>query len=83
MTRSDRPILYLAMEWPRQTARSFRRMVAESDRQLLNGQLVVWRGPLLVDPTRNKDQFADFAEEICPNVGTIIADSVKDFAPGI
>jgi hypothetical protein len=58
-------------------------MVAESDRQLLNGQLVVWRGPLLVDPTRNKDQFADFAEEICPNVGTIIVDSVKDFAPGI
>jgi hypothetical protein len=83
VTRSDRSILYLAMEWPRQAARSLRRMIAESDRHHLNGQLVVWRGPLLVDPTRNKDQFADFAEEICPNVGTIIADSVKDFAPGI
>ena len=58
-------------------------MIAESDRQRLNSQLVVWRGPLPVDPTRDKDQFADFAEEICPNVGTIIADSVKDFAPGI
>jgi hypothetical protein len=77
---SDRPILYLAMDRPRQAARSFRRMVAEADRQLLDGQLVVWVGPLPVDPTRDKDQFADFAEEICPNVGTIIVDSVKDFA---
>jgi hypothetical protein len=49
----------------------------------LNAQLVVWRGPLLVAPTLDKDQFADFAKEICPNVGKIIADSVKDFAPGI
>jgi replicative DNA helicase len=83
VTKSDRPILYLAMDRPRQAARSFHRMIADSDRQLLNGQLFVWRGPLPVDPTRDKDQFADFAEEICPNVGTIIADSVKDFAPGI
>lgn len=81
--KSDRPILYLAMDRPRQAARSFRRMIAESDRQLLNGQLVVWRGPLPIDPTRDKDQFADFAEEICPNVGAIIVDSVKDIAPGI
>lgn len=83
VTKSDRPILYFAMDRPRQAARSFRRMVAESDRQRLNSQLVVWRGPLPVDPTRGKDQFADFAEEICPNVGTIIVDSVKDFAPGL
>jgi len=49
----------------------------------LNGQLFVWRGPLPIDPLLVKDQFADFAEAICPNVGTIIADSVKDFAHGI
>jgi replicative DNA helicase len=83
VSKSDRPILYLAMDRSRQAARSFRRMITESDRQHLNGQLVVWRGPLPVDPLLDKDRFADFAEEICPNVGTIIADSVKDLAPGI
>jgi hypothetical protein len=77
VTKIDRPILYLAMDRPRQAARSLRRMVAESDRQLLNEPLVVWRGPLPVDPAKDKDQFADFAAEICPNVGTIIADSVR------
>jgi ABC-type uncharacterized transport system fused permease/ATPase subunit len=40
VTKSDRPILYLAMDRPRQAARSFRRMIADSDRQLLNAQLV-------------------------------------------
>jgi hypothetical protein len=77
------PLLYLAMDRPRQAARSFRRMIAESDRQLLNQQLVIWRGPLPIDMLLDKDQLADFAEKICPGVGTIIADSVKDFAPGI
>ena len=37
-------------------------MIAESDRQPLNQQLVVWRGPLPIDPLLNKDQLADFAE---------------------
>ena len=83
VAKSASPVLYLAMDRPRQAARSFRRMIAESDRQLLNQQLVVWRGPLPIDPLVDKDQFADFAEEICPNVGTIIVDSVKDLAPGI
>jgi replicative DNA helicase len=83
VSKSDRPILYLAMDRPRQAGRSFRRMITESDRQHLNAQLVVWRGPLPVDPLLDKDRFADFAEAICPNVGTIIADSVKDLAPGI
>jgi hypothetical protein len=58
-------------------------MIAESDRQFLNGHLVVWRGPLPVDPLLDKDRFADFAQAICPNVGMIIADSVKDLAPAI
>jgi hypothetical protein len=58
-------------------------MITEFDRQHMNAQLVVWRGTLPIDPLLDKDQFADFAEEICPNVGTIIADSVKDLAPGI
>ena len=81
--RDDRPILYLAMDRPRQAARSFRRMISESDRQPLNEQLAVWGGPLPVDPTKDKDQFVDFAEQVCPNVGTIVVDSVKDLAPGI
>jgi replicative DNA helicase len=83
VAKSDSPVLYLAMDRPRQAARSLRRMVDESDRQLLNQQLVVWRGPLPIDPLLDKDQFADFAERVCPGVGTIVVDSVKDLAPGI
>lgn len=80
---SNRPVLYLAMDRPRQAARSFRRMVAAGDRQVLNERLRVWRGPLPFNPTVDPRTLADFAEEVCPGVGTVIGDSVKDFAPGI
>lgn len=79
----ERPILYLAMDRPRQAARSFRRMVGESDREQLNSGLVVWRGPLPFNPSASVAQLADFIEEHAPGVGTVIVDSVKDLAPGI
>ncbi|MEK8228731.1 hypothetical protein NKG05_26105 [Oerskovia sp. M15] len=38
-------VLYLAMDRPRQIARSFRRSVRETDRAALEGRLVIWQGP--------------------------------------
>jgi hypothetical protein len=37
---------------------------------------------LPIDPTKDKDQFADFAEQVFPNVGPIVVDAVK-VAPGV
>ncbi len=41
--------LYIAADRPRQAARSFRRMVAEADREALELGIIVWRGPLPFD----------------------------------
>jgi replicative DNA helicase len=76
-------VLYLAMDRPRQAARSFRRMVSESDRDVLNSRLVVWRGPLPRSPLDHVASLADLIQEVCPGVDTVVVDSVKDLAPGI
>jgi len=81
--RDDRPTLYLAMDRPRQIARSLRRMVREDQRELFNERVKIWKGPLPVNILGDKSALADWAESVCPGVGLVIADSVKDFAPGI
>jgi replicative DNA helicase len=79
---THRPIVYLAMDRPRQAARSFRRMVEEAQREALNTGLIVWRGPLPGDPSK-RDYLADMVQDLAPDVGTVIVDSVKDLMPGI
>lgn len=79
---SDKPTLYLAMDRPRQAARSFRRMVSNDDRPMLDARLVVWRGPLPVDPTV-KGKFRQWVREVCPDVGLVVVDSVKDLVSNI
>lgn len=75
-------ILYLAMDRPRQAARSFRRMVNEQHRQLMDDRLIVWKGPLPVDPTK-KGHFIEWIKEVAPDADTVVVDSVKDLAPGV
>ncbi|WP_022924891.1 AAA family ATPase [Serinicoccus marinus] len=75
-------ILYLAMDRPRQAARSFRRMVREESRDLLNDRLHVWRGPLPVDPLVKGDLLA-WVHSVCADVSVVVIDSVKDLAPGV
>lgn len=75
-------VLYLAMDRPRQAARSFRRMVAEDARAALDERLTIWKGPLPVDPTIT-GAFAEWAQEVCPGCAVIVVDSVKDLAPGV
>ncbi len=77
------PVVYLAMDRPRQAARSFRRMVSPEDRELLRHRLVVWKGPLPTNPTKSPTVLADFVQEICPTAAVLVVDSVKDLAPGI
>jgi len=74
----DRHLLYLALDRPRQAARSFRRMVTEDDRSLLNEQMKVWKGPLPFDVVRDPAALADFVSE--REAGTVIVDSLKDLA---
>jgi len=71
-------VLYIAADRPRQAARSFRRMVAESDREALTHSLVVWSGPLPFDIATDPERFVDFV--IGFNVGTVVIDSLKDVA---
>lgn len=79
---TDRRVLYLAMDRPVQITQSMRRMVDESHRATLDDRLVLWSGPLpfrlLDDPSR----LSTWCAEVCPGVGDVVVDSVKDLVPG-
>lgn len=71
-------VLYLAMDRPRQAARSFRRMVGESMREELDRALFVWEGPPLVDIAKNPQVLLAYAEQA--DAETVVVDSIKDAA---
>lgn len=81
ITPGDRRVLYLAMDRPRQVARSFRRMVGEAWRQELDDRLVVWRGP----PPADLAKFHGLLLDLCRKAGadTVVVDSLKDAAVGL
>jgi replicative DNA helicase len=71
--------LYLALDRPKQAARSLRRMVTEKDREILSKRLVVWQGQLPFDLVKDPAALVAFAlERGCTHV---VIDSVKDLAP--
>jgi hypothetical protein len=76
--RDDGKVLYLALDRPRQIARSFRRMVSEDDSVALAERLVVWRGPLPFDLMAEPERLARFARE--HDAGTLFIDAAKDMA---
>lgn len=82
VSSSSGRVLYLAMDRPRQAARSFRRMVREEDRLVMDQRLMVWRGPLPGDPLV-KSHLINWVREVCPDADTLVVDSVKDLAPGV
>lgn len=69
-------VLYLAMDRPRQAARSMRRMVTEDDRTLLEEYLTFWKGPLPFDVVADHRALARFAIQHAAD--TIVIDSLKD-----
>lgn len=74
-------VLYLALDRPRQIARSLKRMVSDDDREVLRRRLIVWKGPL------EQDMGGEFSDprylaalaEKC-GASTLVIDSLKDAA---
>jgi replicative DNA helicase len=79
----DRCILYIAADRPRQASRSFRRMVSAADEELLRQRLVVHRGPLPFDISKDWERgaLADYARSL--DATDVIIDSLKDIAVGL
>jgi replicative DNA helicase len=76
-------VLYLAMDRPRQIARSLRRMVEPSDKRTLEDRLSVWRGPLPIDVTETPQTLADWIQDEFPGARDVVIDSLKDLAAGL
>ena len=79
---SDRPVLYVAADRPRQAQRSFRRMFAGAgDVQALDERLIVHRGPLPRTLTDDPAWLAGWAARL--GAGSVVLDSLKDVATDI
>src|SRR3954454_10778996 len=76
-----RRVLYLAMDRPRQAARSFRRMVGEAWRAELDDRLVIWQGPPPADLAKYPGLLLDLCRKA--EADTVIVDSLKDAAIGL
>ena len=76
-----RRVLYLAMDRPRQIARSLRRGFSEADRAILDDKLIVWKGPPPHDIAANPGLLLNLAEDAGADV--VIVDSLKDAALGL
>jgi hypothetical protein len=77
----DGPILYLAMDRPRQIARSLRRQFTEADRAVLTDRLIVRRGPPPADLASQPLLLAGLAAE--HKAAVVYIDSLKDAAIGL
>lgn len=74
-------VLYLAMDRPRQAARSMRRMVGEAWRAELDERLAIWKGP----PPYDLAKHPHVLRIMCRDAGadTVVVDSLKDAAVGL
>lgn len=77
----NRRTLYLAMDRPRQIARSMRRMVAPEHRRHLDEALTVWQGPPPFDLARHTSVLERMCAEY--DADTVVVDSLKDAALGL
>ena len=75
------PILYLAMDRPKQIARSMRRQFDERHQRWLSERLKVWPGPLPDDLARNPDLLVGLAREF--GARYVFLDSLKDAVIGL
>jgi predicted transcriptional regulator len=77
--RSDGPVVYLAMDRPRQIARSFARMVSDGDRKQLRKSLKVWQGPPPVNVVQEPASLCQWARDQ-HGARYVVIDSYKDLA---
>lgn len=81
VTPTDKPILYLAMDRPRQIARSMRRQFNAAEREIVAQKLIVRRGPPPADLAAHPPLLAAMAEHY--GAGIVLVDSLKDAALGL
>jgi replicative DNA helicase len=74
--RTERPILYVSADRPKQARRSLARMVDAGDYAALDEHLLVWEGPLPFAITDRPRALLDFVQR--HGAGTLILDSLKD-----
>ena len=74
-------VLYLAMDRPRQIARSLRRTLGRANRVVLDERLIVWQGPPLKDIAAHPELLSEMAR--AAGADTVIVDSLKDAAVGL
>ena len=81
--RSDeRRVLYLAMDRPRQAARSLTRMIeADDERRVLRERLLVYQGPPPFSVLQEPEALAEMV--VALKAGLLVVDSLKDLAPGL
>ena len=72
------PILYLAMDRPRQIARSMRRQFRGEHEQRLSERLVVWEGPPREDMAKDPELLRELARKA--GARHVFVDSLKDAA---
>jgi replicative DNA helicase len=75
---AGKPILYLAMDRPRQIRRASRRIFGEEHRGLLRERLIVREGPLPLDLGRAPEILVETVEDA--GAGSVFIDSLKDAA---
>jgi nucleoside-triphosphatase THEP1 len=76
-----RRVLYLAMDRPSQISRAFRRQCRDEHRQVLDENLVVWKGPPPADLAKRTDLLTKLADKAKADV--VVVDSLKDAAVGL
>lgn len=81
ITGSGELILYLAMDRPRQIAKSFARQFTGADREILRARVAVRPGPPHADLAKNPDLLLRMATDL--GAGILIVDSLKDAAIGL
>jgi len=80
---SDRVVVYLALDRPRQIARSMARLFrTEAERAIARDRLKIWTKPMPIDILGDPYAFADWIQDTFgESVGDLVIDSVKDLTP--
>ncbi|AYR00046.1 RepA-like helicase [Mycobacterium phage Nebkiss] len=81
VTPVDKPILYLAMDRPRQLRRAMRRQFSEEEKELIAGKLLIRPGPPVMDMAIDPSLLARMAEAV--GAGVVYVDSLKDAVVGL
>ncbi|MFM8857431.1 MAG: AAA family ATPase, partial [Actinomycetota bacterium] len=79
--RQQCPVLYLAMDRPRQIARSLARQFTPDERAAVEGRLIIWQGTPPADVARKPEILTLLAQQA--GAGVVFLDSLKDAVVGL